>query len=77
MCPSGLLLLATQHACGADAMAVPVHSERHAQTAVCGMGLVRTVGLRIALSEPSFKIAPKGNGIPHASLAYEFEHIIK
>jgi serine acetyltransferase len=37
--PAGaLLLLATQHACGADATAVPVHSERHAQTSVCAWG---------------------------------------
>jgi hypothetical protein len=32
--------------------------------------------LTLPLSEPSFKIAPKGNGIPHASLAYDFEQIV-
>jgi len=39
-------------------------------------GRVRAVGLRITLSEPSFKIVPKGDGIPHVSLAYDFEQIV-
>jgi hypothetical protein len=50
--------------------------EAHSQTNVCEC-IVSTSDFRhFSLSEPSFKIAPKGNGDLHGPLACSFEQIV-